>query len=125
VAAPPHPAARAGCCPRPDLAARRATLARHRQAELEPLDRLQRRIDHATTGLGRITNRHIVTDLRDEYDARTVALDRLDRQLEELDVEGAGLPTGEQITQLQGQWCSASGFVTAFGMRNSPHREGL
>jgi Ti-type conjugative transfer relaxase TraA len=86
------------------LAARRATLARRRQAELEQLERLQRRIDRATAGLGRITNRHIITDLRDEHDARTTALTRLDHQLEELDVERAGLPTGDQTTQLQDQW---------------------
>jgi hypothetical protein len=68
------------------------------------LERLQRRIDHATTGLGRITNRHVVTDLRDEYDARTAALTRLDHQLEELDVERAGLPTRDRITQRRAQW---------------------
>jgi conjugative relaxase-like TrwC/TraI family protein len=86
------------------LAAQRATLARRRQAEFEQLERLQRRIDRATAGLGRITNRHIITDLRDEHDARTTALTRLDHQLENLDLERAGLPTDDRITQLQAQW---------------------
>jgi hypothetical protein len=86
------------------LAAQRGELARHRQADVEQLDRVQRRIDHATAGLGRFTNRRMVTDLRDEHDARTAALARLDRRLEELDHERAGLPTGDQITQLQAQW---------------------
>jgi Ti-type conjugative transfer relaxase TraA len=86
------------------LAAQRGQLARHRQADLEQLDRVQRRIDHATAGLGRFTNRHMITDLRDEHDARTAALARLDRRLEELDRERAGLPTGDQIAQLQAQW---------------------
>jgi Ti-type conjugative transfer relaxase TraA len=85
-------------------AAQRRELVRHRQADVEQLHRVQRRIDHATTGLGRFTNRRMITDLRDEYDARTRALARLDRQLETLDQERAGLPTGDQIAQLQAQW---------------------
>jgi conjugative relaxase-like TrwC/TraI family protein len=86
------------------LAARRATLTRHRQAELDQLERLQRRIDGATAGLGKLTNRRAITDLRDEHDARTTALTRLDQQLEELDAERAGVPTHDQITQLHEQW---------------------
>jgi conjugative relaxase-like TrwC/TraI family protein len=86
------------------LAAQRATLTRRRQAELDQLERLQRRIDHAATGLGKLTNRRIITDLREEHDARTTALTRLDQQLEELDAERAGLPTHGQITQLHEQW---------------------
>jgi hypothetical protein len=86
------------------LAAQRAALTRHRQTELEQLARLQRRIDHTNSGLGRLTNRRIISDLRDESDACTVALDRIDRQLEELDDEGAHLPTHDRITQLQTQW---------------------
>jgi conjugative relaxase-like TrwC/TraI family protein len=88
------------------LTARRATLARHRQAELEQLDRLQRRIDHATAGLGRITNRHMISDLRHEHDARTAALDRLDRQLRQADAGLARLPEPAYLGQLQ-RWYAA------------------
>jgi conjugative relaxase-like TrwC/TraI family protein len=86
------------------LEAQRATLTRRRQAELEQLERLQRRVDGATAGLGKLTNRRAIIDLRDEHDALTVALDRLDRQLEELDIERAGLPTDDRIAQLRAQW---------------------
>jgi Ti-type conjugative transfer relaxase TraA len=86
------------------LATQRATLTRHRQAELEQLERLRRRIEGATAGLGRITNRHITSDLRDELDVRTDALANLDSRLEELDLERAGLPTHDRITQLRVQW---------------------
>jgi hypothetical protein len=86
------------------LAAQWATLTRHRQAELEQLERLQRRIEGATAGLGRMTNRHITSDLRDELDVRTDALANLDSRLEELDLERAGLPTHDRITQLRVQW---------------------
>jgi conjugative relaxase-like TrwC/TraI family protein len=86
------------------LEAQRATLTRRRQAEIEQLERLQRRVDGATAGLGKLTNRRAIIDLRDELDVRTDALANLDSRLEELDLEHAGLPTDDRIAQLRAQW---------------------
>ena len=84
-----------------DLTRQRAQLANHRQADAEQLDRVARRLDEAAHGLGRLRNRQLVTQLRDEYEARTAQLHRLDHQLHQIDTALATLPSDRQITDLQ------------------------
>jgi hypothetical protein len=67
------------------------------------LDRVTRRLDQAASGLGRLRNRQLVTQLRDEHEDRTEQLHRLDDQLHQIDTELATLPSERQITDLQDQ----------------------
>jgi conjugative relaxase-like TrwC/TraI family protein len=82
------------------LADRRAALTRQRQADLDQLDRLRRRIEHAAGGLGRLTNRRHLDDLRTEHATRSAALGRLEAQLHTVEAELAALPDAAQI----GEW---------------------
>jgi hypothetical protein len=85
------------------LTDRRAQLARQRQADAEQLARVRRRLDHASTGLGRLRNRELRTQLQAEHDLCVQGLTRLDDQLQQLDTELAALPSPQQIADLQAQ----------------------
>jgi hypothetical protein len=85
------------------LTGRRAQLAHQRQADAEQLARVRRRLDHASTGLGRLRNRELRTRLQAEHDLRVQGLTRLDEQLHQLDTELAALPSPQQIAHLQAQ----------------------
>jgi conjugative relaxase-like TrwC/TraI family protein len=83
------------------LADRRAALARQQQADADQLERIGRRIEQAAGGLGRLTNRRHLDDLRNEHDTRTDALGRLEVQLQAVETELAALPDAAQIDAWQ------------------------
>jgi Ti-type conjugative transfer relaxase TraA len=86
-----------------DLTRQRAQLAKHRTTDADQLDRVGRRLYDATHGLGRLRNRQLVTQLRNEHENRTEQLHRLEHQLHQIDTELAILPSDRQIADLQDQ----------------------
>jgi Ti-type conjugative transfer relaxase TraA len=97
------------------LAAQRGELARHREADVEQLDRLTRRIDSSASGFGRVRNHRLLGDLRSEQDARSASVARLDQQIDELDRQLATLPSDAQIADLQGRWRDLARQIHAAG----------
>ena len=67
------------------------------------LDRIARRLENAGGGLGRLRNRQLLAQLGHDHDTYAGRLDRLDRQLREVDAELAVLPSDRQIAELQDQ----------------------
>ncbi len=85
------------------LTGRRSELAADRQAVAEQLDRITRRIENAASGLGRLSNRQLLAQLRHDHVAYTVRLGRLDGQLRDVDAELAALPSDRRIAELEDQ----------------------
>src|SRR5690606_38566021 len=85
------------------LASRRAELAKDRKVVVEQLGYVARRIEDAAGGLGRLRNRQLLTQLHHDHDTCTGRLDRLDRQLRDVDAELTALPSDRQIAELQDQ----------------------
>ena len=82
------------------LALRRAELDRDRHATIEQLARLERRIERASSGLGRLRNRQQLAELHLDHRTRSRWLPHLEQQLGALDAELATLPTEAQMADL-------------------------
>jgi hypothetical protein len=99
------------------LASERASLVRTRQADVEQLDGLTRRIDSYASGLGSVRNHRLLGDLRSEQAARSASLARLDQQIDEVDRELATLPSDARIADLQARWRDLGYQIDAAGRR--------
>jgi hypothetical protein len=99
------------------LASERASLVRTRQADVEQLDGLNRRIDSDASGLGWVRNHRLLGDLRSEQAARSASLARLDQQIDEVDRVLATLPSDARIADLQARWRDLGSQIDAAGRR--------